>query len=654
MEKDTQNVKQYWLNFIKDKKTNDNLDADVGESWIRCRHMNIDPFNKSIKQVSQQELSIKLKQNKELIDVSEPIMERLYNIVEGSGFVIVLTDKEGCIIKIIGDKEWPKSKELHLILGSLWSEESIGTNAIGTALHLNKPIQIIGAEHYNANNHCLTCSAAAIHNEDGELIGCINMSGNYSKANSHTTGIVVSGAYSIERQFALIKSNKLLNVIFDSMSDGMLVLDKNFKITRANNTAAKILGVPIEEILNLNIDSMLKNMDIIKNKLIKEKNYHNMDCSFYIRNKRLKCSMNAFPVIINEDINGMVITFKDEGYVHKIVNTIAGFSASYKFEDIVTKDEFMKKTIDLAKKASLTSCNILIEGPSGTGKELFAQAIHNYSNRGSGPFVAVNCASLPKELIESELFGYEKGAFTGATKDGHPGKFELANGGTIFLDEIGEMPLDMQSKLLRVLDNNKITRLGGTYEKTLNVRIIAATNRNLIEEINDKNFREDLYYRLNVMNVKTIPLKDRPEDIEILANHFVQRLNLKTSGVFKYLDEKYLKAIKAYHWPGNVRELRNVVERSYYLCESNNITAELLYDYIVKYKTSTYLHEHSIKKEILTIDEFEKQNIETTIKKCNGDLLKAARMLNMSRATIYRRVKKYGIKINKVEADVSL
>ena len=246
--------------------------------------------------------------------------------------------------------------------------------------------------------------------------------------------------------------------------------------------------------------------------------------------------------------------------------------------------------------------------------------------------------------MESELFGYEKGAFTGATKEGHPGKFELANGGTIFLDEIGELPLDMQSKLLRVLDNNKITRLGGTYEKTLNVRVIAATNRNLLDEIKNKNFREDLYYRLNVMSIKTIPLKDRIEDIETLASYFVDRLNSKNLNNFKSLDKNYVSIIKNYNWPGNVRELRNVVERSYYLCEGNNIVEEYLHDYLVNKKTIE-LEEN---REIITIEELERESIRNAVKQNKGDLVKAAQMLNISRATIYRKVKKYDIKITKI------
>ena len=184
----------------------------------------------------------------------------------------------------------------------------------------------------------------------------------------------------------------------------------------------------------------------------------------------------------------------------------------------------------------------------------------------AGPFVAVNCAAIPRELVESELFGYEKGAFTGASKGGNPGKFELADGGTIFLDEIGELPLDIQSKLLRVLDNLKITRVGGTYEKSIDVRVIAATNRILADEIESKNFRSDLYYRLSVMNLHLIPLKERKEDIELLAQYFINKLNAKNPCEPKYLDPSYIDKLKNYSFDGNIRELRNLVERSYYLC----------------------------------------------------------------------------------------
>jgi transcriptional regulator with PAS, ATPase and Fis domain len=204
----------------------------------------------------------------------------------------------------------------------------------------------------------------------------------------------------------------------------------------------------------------------------------------------------------------------------------------------------MKKIIQYSKKAAYTDCNILIEGESGTGKELFAQAIHNYSKRPDGPFVAINCAAIPRDLIESELFGYEKGAFTGASQKGHCGKFELADGGTLFLDEIGELPLELQSKLLRALDNQKITRVGGTHEKKVDVRVISATNRVLSEEVNKKNFRFDLYYRLNVISMHLIRLRDRPKDIEALTHYFIYKLNESNNGKITKISPRYMEKLK--------------------------------------------------------------------------------------------------------------
>ncbi len=263
-----------------------------------------------------------------------------------------------------------------------------------------------------------------------------------------------------------------------------------------------------------------------------------------------------------------------------MVRKIAGFSSKYTFESIITNNKRMLSVIEEAKKIAENECSVLITGESGTGKELFAHSIHNSSNRCKGPFIAINCAALPKDLVESELFGYEKSAFTGASKEGNPGKFELANRGTIFLDEIGELPLEIQSKLLRVLDNHTITRIGGNYERKLDVRVIAATNRNLNEEINKNNFRGDLYYRLNVFNVRLIPLRERPEDVELCADYFLQRLNDKNQRMDKSFDKDFINLIKDYNWPGNVRELENVIQRAYYLSKDEIINYSFIPEYI--------------------------------------------------------------------------
>jgi PAS domain S-box-containing protein len=644
MEEYMQFILEAWKEFTQKDNINPNVKKDIAESWKRCKRYKVDYMSGLGNDIYKVPIETKVKENAELIFTAHPIMKNLYSIVAGSGFAIILSDREGYIIDVIGDDDiMLRANELKFVKGALWTEKAVGTNAIGTALYLNKPIQTMGAEHYGINQHSWTCSAAPIHDEDGTIIGCINMSGIYYKAHSHTLGIVTLAAEAIQNQLSLLISYNLLNITFDSISEGMIVTDKNFNIQRINDRSTSILGVTKDEMLGMNILNMLKGIDVNE---IKSKSYSNVDSDFHIKDKRIKCIINTAPLKVNEKLEGVVLTFIEAKYVHKLVNKMIGYKASYRFEDFITSSEGMKKVIEFAKKASQSDCNILIEGESGTGKELIAQSIHNYSKRCEGPFVAINCASIPRELVESELFGYDRGAFTGAVKEGHPGKFELADGGTIFLDEIGELPLDIQSKLLRVLDNNKISRVGGTYEKELNVRIIGATNRKLKEEIKKKNFREDLYYRLNVMNIKTLPLCQRKEDIELLSMHFVRSLNNKNKQGNKVLSEKFIEALKEYNWPGNVRELRNTIEREYYLCEENTIIGNYSKEKKAVNESGNWIKRSKMEDEedeILAFDILERKSIEKALKHCSGNINNAAELLNISRATMYRKIKKYNI-----------
>lgn len=633
-----------WKDFTDKGYLNPSVRPEIAESWKRCRNYGVDHSSGKGNKIYKVPVEIKLEENAELMAVARPIMQDVYNTVAGSGFAMILADKDGYVLDTFGDKEiMKKVEELNFVKGMLWTEEAVGTNAIGTALYLDKPIQTIGAEHYGWHQHSWTCSAAPIHDEDGNIIGCINMSGNYYSAHSHTLGIVTSAAQYIQKQLALTLSYKLLNVTFDSVSEGMIVLDEFLNIKRVNGRACTILRISLEEALKINIKETLIDIDLNKILKIPVKTYNNIECDFYINRNAIKCIINAVPMNVNNKNVGVVITFREAEYVHKLVNKVVGYKANYTFKDFITEDYKMKSIIELAKKASTSDCSIIIEGESGTGKEVIAQSIHNYSNRSMGAFVAVNCASIPRELVESELFGYEKGAFTGANKEGHPGKFELAHGGTIFLDEIGELPLDIQTKLLRVLDNHTVTRVGGTSQKQLDVRVIGATNRILKEEIKNKSFREDLFYRLNVINIKTIPLRDRKDDIETLVHNFVDKLNMKNNFVDKTLDKSYIENLKGYHWPGNVRELRNVVERDYYL-SSNLIRAPHAIDENVLIKSQC----NEEKISITPLQELENESIRNAINRCQGNVVMAAKMLNISRATIYRKIKKYALLNNDI------
>lgn len=439
----------------------------------------------------------------------------------------------------------------------------------------------------------------------------------------------------------------IIQAIFDCCYDGLIITDENLLIKKVNIMTVKIFGIKEETLYTTYLKDILED-DVLKTVILTGESKQSRDCSFCINGKRIRCVVNLVPVKLRGRIIGLVVAIRDTKKLHKMVNNVVGYKASFTFDDVITRNERQKSIIKLAKKAAKTNCNILIEGESGTGKEVFAQSIHNYSNRSKGPFIAVNCAAIPRELVESELFGYEKGAFTGASKGGNPGKFELADGGTIFLDEIGELPLDIQSKLLRVLDNLKIVRVGGNYEKSIDVRVIAATNRMLKDEVKNKNFRGDLYYRLNVMNIHLIPLRDRKEDIELLTQYFVNQLNIKNPCEPKYIDPSYIEKLKMYNFEGNTRELRNVVERSYYLCEDTMITSKYLMDRKVKVKIpiNNNSTNNDSPKQVLPLEVIEEQCIRNALQYCEGNAMKASKLLQIGKATIYRKISKYGIDLN--------
>ena len=416
----------------------------IKESWERCRAFGVDREHGKGKRVSEPEMDEIFKKNEGLMSVAIPLMKRMYQVVKGSGFSVMLTDGNGYVLETIGDEEiMKKAEELNFLKGAIWTEEAVGTNAIGTAIHIDQPLQTIGTQHYCKTQHSWTCSAAPIHDEKGNVIGCIDMSGESGKAHIHTLGMVITAAYSIESQMEIIRSNTLINATFSSINDGMIILDENMKISRLNEQACEILGYSSQELTKKDMNLITKDRELKSEISAIDEYYQNLDYAIYTRDgKMIKCIIKAVPVKSSGKSMGTVITFKPSSQINKIVNKVAGYKAVYRFRDIVTNDRKMKETISYARKIADTDCSVMITGESGTGKELFAQAIHNHSYRAEEPFLAINCALIPGELIESELFGYEKGAFTGADKSGRPGKFEIADGGTVFLDEIGEMPLE--------------------------------------------------------------------------------------------------------------------------------------------------------------------------------------------------------------------
>lgn len=635
-------LESMWERFVETGELDPRMNPIVAKSWEKCRKHGLDPMGGLGKYADEAVFRSILAENKDLLDTALPVMQSVYEIVEQSHFLLVLTDSVGYVLETIGDMDiQKKSNDLQFLKGSLWSDLEVGSNAIGMALDYDTAIQTVGPEHYGRLHHNWTCSAAPIHGASGEVIGCLDLSGDVHSAHLHTLGLVVAAAFSIETMLIRLQSTRLMREALNGSEGSVVLLDDEFHPIWINKAAEKFLGLSINELENADFREMLPDVDW------GQLQQWNQKGQYITNDTRLttgKCIYDCSAVItptLDANRRTFTVNLKQQEHLIASVNKVSGNRANYTFSSIYAQDPQMKKVVQLAQKYAHYDGAVLIEGESGTGKELFAQAIHNESSRAKGPFVAVNCASLPRDLIESELFGYEKGVFTGALREGNPGKFELANHGTLFLDEIGEMPLEFQAKLLRAVESLRIRRLGGTQERKLDLRVIAATNRNLRHEAEQGRFRQDLYYRLNVLKLDIPPLRERPLDIGFCAKAFLERFNQKYPEQRKEMSPDYLDALQQYDWPGNVRELQNSMERTFYACNTDVLTADD-FRFVITGMTVSDKKENCGQKN-------KREEILAVLRSAEGRAEVAAQKLGISRATFYRMCKRYGIEPKKVK-----
>lgn len=617
---------------------------NIVSSHKRCEEYGVDKNRTySAKFIEGEQLRKTLEANKNLIEVATPFMEHLYDFVKGSNFFSILTDGEGCILKVIGDKEIMKqSNEFKMVPGAYMDEKSIGTNAMGTALAEKRPIQVSGKEHFIYAYHRWTCSGAPIRNPEGEIIGTLDLTGYSPQVHSHTLGMVVAAVHAIENilikdnaTFKLSIVNKYIEAIIDSIDEGIITVGPKGYIKMLNAKAEKVLGFTNEDLIGNKANEYIDNWDFIE-KILKDRSKISEEETF-IKTKKGKnhCIISGYFIKGANSPQGYVCIFKEIKSARKFANKMYGKQAVYTFEKIIGRNKSFIRTIEKAKNISDSPSTVLILGESGTGKEVFAQAIHNASSRKEEAFVAINCGALPRNLIETELFGYEDGAFTGAKRGGGIGKFELADGGTLFLDEIGELPLDMQANLLRVLEEGKLYKIGGSQEISVNVRIIAATNKDLAKEVEKGLFRKDLYYRLNVLTLRLPSLKERKDDIPLLIDYFLTIKSLKLTKSPITLDDLFLNRLLSYHWPGNIRELENVIES---ILNTPDIL-ELPFEKSGEYEA--HIKEHVV--EIDNLDEVEKYTIKRVLEKADYNITVAAKSLGIGRNTLYRKIEKHGI-----------
>ncbi|MCL6476955.1 MAG: sigma 54-interacting transcriptional regulator [Peptococcaceae bacterium] len=652
-------MKDAWEKFVK----NDPFDyslvrPEVLSSWERCRGK-VDPYKEKNLCVLPSEDFERIKtKNSELIDIAILVMENLYNFVRGSGFAIALLLVEsGRLIdtKLIGDPEATRlHKKVNGVPGSDWSESVMGTFAPTLAFHHDRPFQVQPYENWCACLHDGTTSAAPIHDPDTrQIIGLLSMTGTFEKVHQHTLGMVIAAVDSIEKQISARRmaraseiAHQYKNLIMECFADGLITLDEFGRITHANQKAINIFGFK-ENPVGKNIIALVrspygaskKNFDLVN--VINSKEAvidHFID--IYNSSEIIRCVVNMrFLYSDGKRIGKLLIIQKISRTARLVANTLGNY-ARFTFDDLIGKDEKFLKCLETGLKVSKNDSNVLLLGESGTGKDLFAQAIHNASSRSGQTYIAINCAAIPRDLLGSELFGYVEGAFTGAKKGGNPGKFELADGGTIFLDEIGEMPLDMQSVLLRVIEEKAVTRIGGDKAISVDVRIIAATNKDLAQEVKKGNFRSDLYYRINVVSIEIPPLRERKGDIPLLVTHFVKKLSSRMGKKIDYISPDVFEKCSLYDWPGNVRELQNVIERAVNLSERNILSPDIPLDKISTPDTFTSTgsgdNARKLKK---TMRALEHNAILNCLEKNRGNMMLAAKELGIARSTLYRKMR---------------
>ncbi|TLS38354.1 sigma-54 interaction domain-containing protein [Pseudalkalibacillus caeni] len=444
---------------------------------------------------------------------------------------------------------------------------------------------------------------------------------------------------------------EILETVIDNAFQWFVVVDRNGIVTYMNKSYCKFLGYSNEQVIGKHVTDVIENTRM---HIVARTGKEELADLQYIRGNYMIA--NRLPIVHEGKVIGAVgiVIFRDTEEWKKMNSHIKGLlseleyyrnqmkdqsGAKYSLHDIVGESIQIKELKERVKQVAPGDISVLIRGESGTGKELFAHSIHQLSERNNKPFVKVNCGAIPDQLLESELFGYEEGAFTGAKKGGKIGKFKLADGGTIFLDEIGDMPLNMQVKLLRVLQEKEVEAIGSVKPEKIDVRVICATNRPLEKMVEENRFREDLFYRINVIQMVIPPLRERLADVKELARHFLIKNAARTGKRVTSFEEKVLDVLIQHNWPGNARELENVVEAAVHLSRGEQIMMDSLPDYL-KESPSLAIGQKSL-KEIL--EETERKAIEASLKRYENDKLKAAKALGIGKSSFYEKLKKYNM-----------
>lgn len=604
-----------WKKFVNEGVLDSNrINERISESWHRCKQANVNPhMNKGQKILSSDIFQDQKKKSEIFLDIAIPQIQNMRKTIDELQMMALLIDPDGYVLSLSGNKQTLKrAKYINFIEGVKWTEAAVGTNAIGTALQIEEAIMISGTEHYSVASHSWSCAAAPIHNDDGKLIGVLDFSCPIEFSHPYMLGMVTSIAHAIERECSIRVHQNELHLIHRFLD----VIDSDEQVVICNHrdvivSASKSVRERVSNWSRMKLEDLMQNG--LKSKL-------------------------EVPVYSNDRMIGKCIYVKEnkQGNVFSTSPFINGIT----FPGVIGTSNAFQHTLEEIKLVSPTDASVYVCGETGVGKEYVARSIHENSPRKNGPFIAVNCGSLPKELMESELFGYAEGAFTGARRQGYKGKFEQADGGTIFLDEIGEVPPEMQVALLRVLQERTVTPIGSSKEVPLNIRIITATHKDLLRLVEEGKFRQDLYYRLHVYPLYVPSLIERKEDIPYFIQHFCERKNWNV--VFP---KSICNQFSQHVWPGNIRELLNVLERIYILSQGREICEKqisfLLQTMMGNQHQLALQAENKTEHTFNSREKIQRDSMIEALEKTNGNVSLAAKLLDVPRSTFYKRMQKY-------------
>ncbi len=620
----------------------------IERSWTRCHSAGVDPAaRRAPAPTSHDDFNRLLHRFRDVVDVGGPIIEQVRESLSESGTMMILTDPSGVILKTEGDPATlAAAEDVRLVNGANWDELACGTNAIGTALSLKEPVQVHATEHFCEGIKPWSCSAVVLRDPaSGEILGVLDVSGLSSRFHRNWLALAMMTAGRIEAELATrhVESRWRLaeaglRSLSKASSSGVMLFDPQGRLVKAEGVTS-LSRASLGGCGDLSVGRRVEAFDT-------SSSHGDATLPDWLRPEWVQ------PVTRQGQRLGTVVVLPDSlrrEPARRIVDTraptlVAG-QTSTTLGPIIGRSAALRQAVEKAKHLADLDVPVLLQGETGVGKEMFARAIHEGRQRTTGPFIALNCGGLPRDILASELFGYVDGAFTGARRSGMIGKIEAARGGTLFLDEIGEMPLELQPYLLRVLEGGELYPLGASQPRHVQFKLIAATNRDLRAEVAAGRFRQDLFYRVSVTTLRIPALRERTEDIAELVEHFSREVSHRHGISGKRFEAEVIDALERYAWPGNVREMRHVVEGMVMLTEDDTVTAAALPEEIARPVAATG-REPGVSADsaaVRDLDAVERDAISTAIVRRRGNLTMAAKDLRISKSTLYLKIDKYDL-----------